>query len=145
MAQLAAQVTLCRLPRMYAGFSSKFSESDIGLRHKDSFSCITTVSHLLDPENELVGCLQTVSIEHCGNSCSTKLTSFTPSTVRKSTGRGCDRYPSVNGTLVETEMGPGQPRLDSGSPQQAGFPYQMLSQGFWAATHLPLAVRLRCP
>ena len=42
-------------------------------------------------------------------------------------------------------MGPGQPRLDSGSPQQAGFPYQVLSEGFWAATHLPLAVRLQNP
>ena len=41
--------------------------------------------------------------------------------------------------------GPGQLRLDSGSPQQAGFPYQMLSQGFWAATHLPFAVRLQNP
>ena len=35
---------------------------------------------------------------------------------------------------VMMSLGPAQPRLDSGSPQQAGFPYQMLLQGFWAAT-----------
>ena len=28
-------------------------------------------------------------------------------TLEKSTGRGCDRYPSVDGTLVETEPWPG--------------------------------------
>ena len=57
----------------------------------------------------------------------------------------------MTSTLVQIDIeshdvtGPGQPRLDSGSPQQAAFPCQMLSQGFWAATHLLLAVRLRCP
>ena len=36
------------------------------------------------------------------------------------------------------EIGPGQPKLDSGSPQQAGFPCQMLYEDFWAAIHLSL-------
>ena len=104
--------------------------------------------------SELVGCLQTV--EHCGKivfsrrvqNCLHSRRGYRDAEYRKSTGRGCDRYPSVNGTLVTStlvRMGPGQPRLDSGSPQQAGFPCQMLSQGFWAATHLPFAVRLQNP
>ena len=63
----------------------------------------------------------------------------------KSIGRGCDRYPNVKGALVTKTlfqidiesagfnvpavslmMSLGQPRLDSGSTQQAGFPCQML-------------------
>ena len=40
-------------------------------------------------------------------------------------------------TLLCNITGPGQPKLDSGNPQQTGFPCQ-LYEGFWAATHLPL-------
>ena len=51
----------------------------------------------------------------------------------------------ISQPFLMMSLGPRQPRLDSGSPQQDGFPCQMLLQGFWAATHLPFVVRLRCP
>ena len=41
-------------------------------------------------------------------------------------------------TPLSNVTGPGQPKLDSGSPQQAGFACQMLYESFWAATHLLL-------
>ena len=42
---------------------------------------------------------------------------------------------AITVTLLYDVTGPGQPRLDSGS-----FPCQMLYEGFWAATHLPLHI-----
>ena len=55
-----------------------------------------------------------------------------PSVVESPLGAAMTVTPSHDDT------GPRQPKLDSGSPQQAGFPCQMLYEGFWAATHLPL-------
>ena len=52
---------------------------------------------------------------------------------------------SVDLILVSLMMslGPRQPRLDSGSLPAGWFPLPVCcSKGFWAATHLPLAIRL---
>ena len=56
-------------------------------------------------------------------------------------GAICCGYPlgaAMTVTPFSNVTGPGQPKLDSGSPQQAGFPCQMLYESFWAATHLLL-------
>ena len=97
MAQLVAKVTIVQAATGVHGFLRlSFSESDIGLRHKHSLSCLFTVSRLLllganscghcldmPVEDGLVGYMQTVYIGALReNSCSTGLKlSFTPSTV----------------------------------------------------------------
>ena len=97
-----------------------------------------------------------------------KIENFHPDLVwsEKSIGRGCDRYSNVKGALVTRtlfqidiesagfnvpavslmmSLGPGQPRLDSGSPpSRLVSPARCCCGGFWAATHVPPAVRLRC-
>ena len=145
---------------MYTVSSSKFFKSEIGLRHKHSLSYLFTVSRLLALRAHSCGHCLDMPVE---NRCLLadrlhrtlwetpgvqNLPSFTPSTVRKSTGRGCDRYPSVNGTLVETEpwfrWGPGN-RGWTPVVLSRLFPLPDAVARLLGCHPSALAVSLRCP
>ena len=89
------------------------------------------IGHCLDMP--VVGYLQTACIEHCGKFLQYKIYFIHIEYSLKSTERGCDRYPSVNGTLITStlvRMGPGNPGWTPVVSQQVGFPCQMLLEGF---------------
>ena len=90
-------------------------------------------------ENEL-GCLQTVYIEHCGKFLQYKIYFIHIEYSLKIHWVRLRPLPQCERNLGYKYLGPDGPGNLGWTPvvsQQTGFPCQILSEGFWAATHLP--------